>query len=323
MKNIPLSAAAIRVLLQTRNLALKKRWGQNFLISPPTYQRIVQTIAHIAAEYQSPGPDIWEIGPGLGVLTVPLRAIAHRLTLFEIDHGLIRYLKETIPEIVCHYDVAAHGIETNNEREAHIALYPGDALQVMPILWKQGANPNLIVGNLPYRSAAALLLSCAQSLRPPSRLAVLLQREIADRICSQPNSRDWSSLSVAMQATYDIQQVLNISRNSFFPIPHVDSVFVIARRHGHYGDFPRVELETITRAAFAARRATLRNNLRRTALLNPLTRTQLLASDVLHRIDPQRRAETLSVQEFIDIACWLRGHNSNLPHFKDAKIGTE
>ncbi len=290
-----LTPPQIKALLQARGIALKKRWGQNFLISSKAQQRIMASIEGLSSSSQF--REIWEIGPGLGALTLALSQLTQRLVLYEIDYGLVRYLEEYLPQLEHYSDLPA---QRNQKWERGILLYAGDALQRMPQLWQQGFAPDLLCGNLPYRSAAALLLACTHAAAPPPQLAFLLQREMAERLSAQPNRGSYSSFSVALQLYYEPVQQFPIGRHSFFPMPHVDSVFVILRRHHQYGDLPRHILDKLAPMSFASRRATLGNNLRR-GLKAPELRRRLFASH-WGALNLQRRAESLSVAEFVELA---------------------
>ena len=288
MKCLPLlTPRQIKTLLQERNIALKKRWGQNFLISAAVQQRIMASIEGLSPASQF--KEIWEIGPGLGALTRQLSQLTQRLLLYEIDYALIRYLEEHLP--LQHYSRSS---SLGPTWRGGILLCAGDALQCMPQLWQQNFSPNLLCGNLPYRSAAAFLLACAHAPEPPPLLALLLQREMAQRLSATPNSRSYSSFSVAMQLYYKCTERFPVARGSFFPMPHVDSMFLILRRHHNYGDLPRQVLNRLGPMAFASRRATLRNNLRR-GVSQALW--QYLQSR--HAALLARRAESLTVAEFV------------------------
>ena len=290
-----LTRSEIQTLLRHRGIALKKRWGQNFLVSENVLGRIVEVIRKLAQELSptSPPSEIWEIGPGLGALTSRITPIARHLRLFEIDRALIRYLEETV-------------------QHPEYSLSAGDALDNMRAQWRCGTRPHLVVGNLPYRSATALLVACAWAPEPPPGIAFLVQREIAERLCARPHTRTYSPLSVALQSHYHLTPLFGVAREAFFPTPRVDSLFLVGTRLPEYTRLHRPQLERITRASFASRRATLRNNLRRATTLKPCIPEEALLGARVATIDLERRAETLSTKEFAHLATWLFKHQQSV-----------
>ncbi len=139
----PNSPSEIRALLEERGLALKKRWGQNFLVNRGARERLVSILG--------PGPrdTVWEIGPGLGAMTAALAASAGRVFAFEVDRGLCRYLEETAAEL------------------PSVTVVAGDFLQTWKPLRDREGPPQLVLGNLPYRSASLMIADLIESgLRP-------------------------------------------------------------------------------------------------------------------------------------------------------------
>ena len=161
----PDSPADIRALLEVRGLALKKRWGQNFLVNRGARQRLVEILAPQAQE------TVWEVGPGLGSMTGLLAASAARVIAFEVDRGLVSYLGETLGDTV------------------NISIVSGDFLDTWKGTLQARGNPDRILGNLPYRSASMMIADIIESGMRPSRMVFTVQRELADRMVSPRDRR--------------------------------------------------------------------------------------------------------------------------------------
>ena len=172
----PDSPAAIRALLEERGLSLKKRWGQNFLINRGARERLVSLLA------PEPQEMIWEIGPGLGSMTADILDRARSVLAFEIDHGLCRYLQESLGN------------------RPSFTLVPGDFLET----WRETAEarglPDRIMGNLPYSAASIIIAEILEGQLKPGAMIFTVQRELADRMASPPGRKSYSSFSVLCQA---------------------------------------------------------------------------------------------------------------------------
>jgi 16S rRNA (adenine1518-N6/adenine1519-N6)-dimethyltransferase len=149
------SRAEIMTVLRQQGIALKKRWGQNFLINHGAREKIAGMVA--AAGHET----VWEIGPGLGALTVLLLAHARRLIAFEIDRGLVHWLTQ---------EFAGHN---------RLTICQGDVLKTWPGVFKTYGMPHKICGNLPYNSASAIILSFIMRDFSPPRMVFTVQRELA------------------------------------------------------------------------------------------------------------------------------------------------
>jgi 16S rRNA (adenine1518-N6/adenine1519-N6)-dimethyltransferase len=269
------SPADIRVLLEERGLALKKRWGQNFLVNRGARERLVETLA--------PGPldTVWEIGPGLGSMTALLVPLARRLFAFEVDHGLCRYLTETLG--------AATGF----------TLVAGDFLETMgPTLAAQGA-PDLILGNLPYRSASLMLAAIIEAGVGPRRLVLTVQKELGQRMASRPGEKSYSSFSVLCQSCFSVQMRGDLKPGSFYPVPDVvSSIVEMTRRDDGLSGEEAVALSGLLKGLFGSRRKTLRNN---------AGTPQIAAALTAEGIDLGQRAEQLPPDTLVRVARRLTG----------------
>ena len=244
----------------------RKRFGQNFLHDPLILHRMVEAIAPQADDM------VVEIGPGKGALTLPLLERLDRLTAIELDRDLIPLLEKT---------AASNTLE----------LIQADALQLDFHGLKKTDKKLRIVGNLPYNISTPILFHLASFSDIIEDVHVLLQKEVADRIHAAPGSKSYGRLSVMMQYHFDTCILFNVGCGAFTPAPKVESSFIRLSPHA----MPSVDIqhpELLSRllsAAFSQRRKTLGNSLKQL-----LTAAQIQQAG----IDPGRRAETLSLQEF-------------------------
>jgi len=231
-----------------------------------------------------PDETVFEIGPGRGVLTDSLCRVASRVIAVELDKKLADYLSKTC-------------IHSN------LDLRTGDALEFDYQTLPQGT---VVVANLPYYVSTPLIFQLLEQRSRISRMVVMLQLEVAKRLAAKPGGRDYGALSVLSQYCATSRLAFKIPASCFRPRPEVDSAVVSLSMIPAKSDaFHRDFIQTV-RAAFAHRRKTLVNSFRETGL--PLTTIQDALGE-LH-IDPKRRAETMTVQEFIDLTHAIRHHAS-------------
>jgi 16S rRNA (adenine1518-N6/adenine1519-N6)-dimethyltransferase len=268
------SATEIRAVLERRGIGLKKRWGQNFLVNRGARERIVDLMAATA------GSLAWEIGPGLGSMTGMLLDRGARVVAFEVDHGIARFLRE----------------EELEGREG-FTLVEGDFLRTWRDALAAHGVPEVILGNLPYRSASLMIVDMVTGGLRPSRAVFTVQRELADRLTAVPGVKSYSSFTVLCGTCFSIEGRGDLKPGSFWPAPEVVSSIVEMR--------PRVGAPTVaevamvsrvTRALFASRRKTIRNNAM--AAFGP-TGVEVLRSA---GVDLKGRAEELAAGTFVAIA---------------------
>ena len=268
------SSPQVKKLLAEHGLHPKKRLGQSFLIDQNVLNRIVE------ASGAGPGVRILEIGPGLGVVTRELAARGAKVVAVEVDHSLQPLLEETL---------AGAG---------EVSLIFEDFLKVdLPKLLDD--ERWAVVGNLPYYITTPIIARLLESKPLISSMLIMVQREVADRIAAAPGSGEYGSLSVLIQYHCEIERVMKVSRNVFYPIPDVDSELLKLSVRGT----PAVDVsdETlfflVVRAAFGKRRKTLLNALSSSLELGW---DKGRAGQVLDAagIDASRRGETLSLEEF-------------------------
>lgn len=276
------SPAEIASVLKELNIGLKKRWGQNFLINRGAREKIVNLIGPL------PGDIIWEIGPGLGALTELIIKKGSELTVFEIDHGLANYLEE-------HFS-----------GKDNFFLVRGDAVKSWRKYKKElpeKLKPSKIVGNLPYSSASAIILSYIKGHLRPDLMIFTVQKDMAKRMLAKPGVRDYSSFSVLCQYTYNIHSEGDLQPGSFFPKPEVvSSVIKLTPKKLEVEPVDEKFFFTLIKALFESRRKTLRNNLLTGSGLKSFSKNLLLKAVELEDIDVGLRSEELSVEDFIRIA---------------------
>jgi len=230
------SPASIQAFLEQNGLAVSKRLGQNFLIDRSVRSRIVK-----ALEVEE-GMQVWEIGPGIGAMTILLLEEKVRLTAFEIDYGFVRVLKGLFSE----YE--------------NFCIVKGDVLKT---LCSQKNLPARIFGNLPYNSAFAIISDILEMEILPQHMVFTLQKEAAHRMVAGPGTKDYSSLSVLCTSVYDVRILFDIGSSAFWPRPRVtSSVVQLIPKKKSMSALERKDFSDFVRAAFSSRRKTLRNTLR-------------------------------------------------------------
>ena len=260
-------------LLRRFGLRAKHSWGQNFLEAREALDLIVQAFA------PRPGETVVELGPGLGHLTRALLDTGARVVAVERDRDMVRVLNSRaqdgqLPGLTV---VEGNAVET---RFAQVA----------------GTSPVGVVGNLPYHLSSPILFSVLEQHTDVSRAVFTLQEEVVDRLSAEPGTRDYGLLSVLLGLYFQLDKEGRLAAHLFHPPPKVGSAVV---RLTHLTR-PRAEVtgdahfRIVVKAAFAHRRKTLLNSLRSQKSLGEGVGDALQAAG----IDGQRRAETLSVEEF-------------------------
>ncbi|MEW6165149.1 MAG: 16S rRNA (adenine(1518)-N(6)/adenine(1519)-N(6))-dimethyltransferase RsmA [Pseudomonadota bacterium] len=248
----------------------RKRFGQNFLVSPGVIRKIVDAVA------PKPGDTVIEIGPGLGALTAPLLERIDHLHVVEIDRDLIARLRERF----------------SAER---LTIHAGDALQ-FDFGALKGGGPLKIVGNLPYNISSPLLFHLADYGDRVAEMHFMLQKEVVDRMVAAPGDGDYGRLSVMLQYRFDMERLFIVPPGSFNPPPQVDSAVVrmIPKKVSPGGTASDFALfARLVAAAFAQRRKMLRNTLKE------FGGESLLEAQ---GIAPTARAETLAVADYVRLA---------------------
>jgi len=261
-----------RQVLRRYGLRPRKGLGQNFLVDRRALERIVE-----AAEL-TPADTVLEVGPGVGQLTRLLAEAAGRVVAVELDPQMVAALRQELAGL------------------PNVEIVEADILQVDPAALA-GRVPYKVVANLPYYITSAALRHLLEAQPPPSLLVVTVQEEVAARITAQPP--EMSLLAVSVQFYGRPRRVARIPAGAFYPPPKVDSAIV---RIDVYppGERP-VQVDDVewffrvVRAGFGQRRKQLRNSL---AAGLHLTAAEVEAALQRAGIDPHRRAETLSLEEW-------------------------
>ncbi|MCJ0931634.1 16S rRNA (adenine(1518)-N(6)/adenine(1519)-N(6))-dimethyltransferase RsmA [Virgibacillus halodenitrificans] len=270
-------------ILSTYSFHFKKSLGQNFLVDANILENILKQAGI------DKGAGAIEIGPGIGALTEQLAIHAEKVLAFEIDQRLLPILNSTLSDYnnvtIIHQDILKADVRTAIEEYFH------------------PDQPVHLVANLPYYITTPILMKLLMEKLPVASFTVMIQKEVAERMAAQPNSKSYGSLTIAIQYYTNAKVVMNVPKQVFMPQPNVDSAILrlVTREE------PPVEVDdedfffTLVQACFAQRRKTLRNN-----LLSHFKQDynkeeiSLLLEEIA--IDGTRRGESLSMEEFARMA---------------------
>ena len=278
-----------KAVLERHGFTFKKSFGQNFLTDTNILQKIVDT-AEIDDQV-----NVIEIGPGIGALTEFLAERAAQVMAFEIDHRLVPILADTLRD----FD--------------NVTVVNEDILKVDLAQHIQNfKNPDLpikVVANLPYYITTPILMHLIESGIPFSEFVVMMQKEVADRISAQPNTKAYGSLSIAVQYYMTAKVAFIVPRTVFVPAPNVDSAILKMVRRPE----PAVAVEDekfffkVSKASFTHRRKTLWNNL--TGYFGKTEEVKEKLTKALDQagLSPSVRGEALSLEEFASLADALKG----------------
>lgn len=248
----------------------KKRFGQNFLNDEFVIGQIINLINPQFDDFMV------EIGPGRGALTHPLCESLKQLHVIELDRDIVKLLQHT---------QFAHSV----------IIHSHDALKFDYTF--QEKKQLRVVGNLPYNISTPLLFYLAQ-FDNIIDMHFMLQKEVVERICARPNNKDYGRLSVMLQYRFNCTKLLDVSRNSFTPIPKVESAIIRLKPKplDLWQHIDEKKLSHIVTTAFNQRRKTIANSLK-----------NLFAPDILAiaGIDSKKRAENLSVEEYLKLTTLL------------------
>ena len=273
-----------RAILERHGFTFKKSFGQNFLTDTNILQKIVDT-----AEIDE-NVNVIEIGPGIGALTEFLAENAAEVMAFEIDERLVPILADTLRDF-------------DNVRVVNEDILKSD----LQARIKEFANPNLpikVVANLPYYITTPILMHLIESGIPFSEFVVMMQREVADRISAQPNSKSYGSLSIAVQYYMTAKVAFIVPRTVFVPAPNVDSAILkmVRRDQPAVGVKDEAFFFKVSKASFTHRRKTLWNNLTSYFGKSNEVKTKLESALDNAELSPSVRGEALGLQEFARLA---------------------
>ncbi|USK39081.1 16S rRNA (adenine(1518)-N(6)/adenine(1519)-N(6))-dimethyltransferase RsmA [Cytobacillus firmus] len=283
--------ARTRAILDKYGFSFKKSLGQNFLIDTNILRRIVD---HADLTEES---GAIEIGPGIGALTEQLARRSKKVLAFEIDQRLLPILEETLspyPHVsIINEDVLKADVKTAIEREF------------------EGIDDIMVVANLPYYVTTPIIMKLLEDKLPIRGIVCMLQKEVADRISARPGTKEYGSLSIAVQYYTEAETAMIVPKTVFVPQPNVDSAVIKLTKRKQ----PAVTVKSepfffqVTKASFAQRRKTLLNNLTSQLPEGKQKKEQILSALEQANVEPGRRGETLSIEEFARLSDAL------LPHF--------
>lgn len=277
-----------RAVLERHGFTFKKSFGQNFLTDTNILQKIVDT-----AEIDK-NVNVIEIGPGIGALTEFLAENAAEVMAFEIDDRLIPILADTLRDF-------------DNVKVINEDILKSDLQSRI----KEFANPDLpikVVANLPYYITTPILMHLIESKIPFAEFVVMMQKEVADRISAEPNTKAYGSLSIAVQYYMTAKVAFVVPRTVFVPAPNVDSAILKMTRR----EQPLVQVKDedfffrVSKISFVHRRKTLWNNLTSHFGKADETKAKLEQALEIAEIKPSIRGEALSIGEFAKLADALK-----------------
>lgn len=258
-------------IIKKYNLITKKKFGQNFLTSENILDKIVAVAGNIENK------NILEVGPGPGGLTTSiLKQKPKKLISVEIDNDLFKILKVEFDKY--------NNFEVINE----------DALKINES--KYFDNNINVIANLPYNVGTNLLLKWLNNIQLFESFTLLLQKEVVERIVAKPCTKDYGRLSIITQALCDAKKMFDIKPESFIPPPKVMSSVVYIKPKQNIENINIKKLGIITQTLFSQRRKKIKN------AINLLLKQNIINSNSIINIDLDKRAEELSVDEYINLS---------------------
>ncbi|MBR1892952.1 MAG: 16S rRNA (adenine(1518)-N(6)/adenine(1519)-N(6))-dimethyltransferase RsmA [Lachnospiraceae bacterium] len=274
--------AKTKEVMHRHDFAVKKKFGQNFLIDENILKKIVS-----AAEITKDDM-VLEIGPGIGTMTQYLCEAAREVVAVEIDTKLLPVLEDTLSEY------------------SNVTVINQDILKVDIVSLakeKNGGKPIKVVANLPYYITTPIIMGLFESHAPLKSITIMIQSEVADRMKASPGSKIYGALSLAVQYYSDIEIVTEVPPSCFLPAPKVGSTVVNLLRC----EEPKVKVNNeslmfaLIRASFNQRRKTLANGLKNAPMLN-FSREQILEAIEAIGKKPTVRGEELTLEEFAKLS---------------------
>jgi 16S rRNA (adenine1518-N6/adenine1519-N6)-dimethyltransferase len=248
----------------------RKRFGQNFLQDQAIIDDIVSAISPDSDQH------LVEIGPGRGALTEPLQQQAGKLDVVELDRDLVPWLR------------AQFALASN------IKIHEADALQFDYHQLQDGEKKLRVIGNLPYNITTPLLFHLLEQSDCIEDMCFMLQKEVVERICAQPGTKQYGKLSIMMQYQCEAAMLFIVPPEAFLPVPKVDSAIVYLRpRRLFPEDYVDLKaLGQLVSQAFSQRRKTIANTLK-----------SLVSSEQLEQagISVSQRPETISLEQYVEL----------------------
>lgn len=279
------SPNTIRKIKEKHGFRLSKSLGQNFLTDANIVNKIIEGSAI--------GQDdlVVEIGPGIGVLTAAAASYAGKVVAVEIDSHLIPILEETLAEY-------------NNISILHADILKTDLIKVLEQYKEINGKPRTgvkVIGNLPYYITTPIIMKLLEDAVPVDSITIMMQKEVADRIKSGPGTKAYGALSVAVQYYCTVASVASVPKEVFVPQPKVDSAVIRLdlRKEKAVKLTSESVFFAVVKSGFGQRRKTLLNSL--TGVMGK-TKEEISKALTEAGIDPIRRAETLSIEEFASLS---------------------
>jgi 16S rRNA (adenine1518-N6/adenine1519-N6)-dimethyltransferase len=260
-----IGARRVRELFESHGVRPRKSLGQNFVVDPNTIRKV------LALANLDPKDSVLEIGAGVGSLTIGLADAAAHVIAIEQDEGLIPALREVL------------GDRTNVD----VVVADATALDLSVL------DATKLVANLPYNLAAPLVLEVLASCPRIGELVVMTQLEVAERLAAKPGSKVYGAPSAKLSLVAEARLAARVSRNAFWPVPHVESGILVVGRRSESVDYLEETWQVVT-AAFSQRRKSLRNSLAVTAGGAAAAEAALRAAG----LDPTARAEQVDATGF-------------------------
>jgi len=269
---------SVHSILRNFEIRPKKKLGQHFLHATPTIKKIVASLAITR------GDTVVEIGPGPGVMTPFISDAAKSVIAIDADADMIEILKSRMSD------------------RKNVKIVYSDILKVkLPYLIENKKRVK-IIGNLPYNISSQIVFWMIDSRKNISKAVIMVQKEVAQRLAAKPGGKEYGILSVILQAFARCSKLFDVSPNNFLPPPKVTSSILMIEFSDPEDKIGSEEVFIKTvKAAFGKRRKTIRNSLLE-------SKDQLFSAVKIDSaltnlgIDPKRRAETLSVKEFIALS---------------------
>lgn len=266
--------------LKKHHITLQKKYGQNFIGDPALLERIATV-----CDWQ-PGDRALEIGPGAGTLTRAIAREAEEVLAVEIDRRLAPLLEETLADCANVHLVFTDALKVDL-----------DALMRDTLGWDGRYK---LIANLPYYITTPLIMHVLEDSEKVSELVIMVQKEVGERLCAAPGSKAYGAVTVMVQYAATVARAFDVGRHAFVPAPEVDSTILhlIPYEKRPIQAQSDAVLRRVVKAAFSQRRKTLRNSLSSLGCDKALIKQALEAAS----IEDSRRAETLSVAEFVALA---------------------
>lgn len=270
------SPRTAREILEKYSLSPLKKFGQNFLIDDNIVRRIADSVNYDSG-------CVLEVGAGLGALTIKLAPKAQKVLVYEIDKGLCNALHETL-----------EGLQNVSVINNDILKAPIEEDTVKAF----GGRSFFVAANLPYYITSPCIMRFLEGKLNISGMVLMMQKEVAQRLTAVPNSSDYGAITAAVSFFCSPHILFDVSRNCFFPKPDVNSTVVYLDITGYDESIKEPYLQFV-KGLFSMRRKTVFNN-----LVMQMEYSKECAAELLNeaKISPQRRAETLSREDFIRLA---------------------